>query len=115
MFARVMIAQVMPGKTDQMLKIYQSIISTTTSLKGFKGILTLTDRNTNKAIFISLWESKADMMAGESSGHVKEKIATIAAHNTFAMPPVTEHYDVNIYIPPDGMEPIIPNTSTATD
>ena len=105
MYARVMTAQIMPGKTDQMLKIYQSIISTTKNLKGFKGILTLTDRNTNKAIFISLWETKADMIEGETSGYLKEKIAQIAAHNTFAMPPVTEHYDVSIYIPPDILEP----------
>ena len=101
MNARVMTAQIMPGKTDQMLKIYQSIILTTKNLKGFKGIITLTNRNTNKAISISFWETKYDMIEGENSGYLKEKIAQIAAQNTFAVPPVTEHYDVSIYIPPD--------------
>jgi len=107
-----MTAQIMPGKTDQMLKIFQSITSTTKNLKGFKGFLTLTNRNTNKTISISLWETKADMIEGETSGYLKEKIAQIAAHNTFAVPPVTEHYDVSIYIPPDILEQNVPNNST---
>ena len=101
MNARVMTAQIMPGKTDQMLKIYQSIISTTKNMKGFKGLLTLTNRNTNKAITISFWENKDDMIEGETSGYLKEKIAQIAAQNTFAVSPTTEHFDVNIYILPD--------------
>ena len=53
MHARVMTAQIKPGKTDQMLKIYHSIIKAAKDQKGFKGILTLTNRNTNKAISIS--------------------------------------------------------------
>ena len=101
MHARVMTAQIMPGKTEQMLKIYQSIISKTQDMKGFKGILTLTNRNTNKAISISLWNTKEDMMEGETGGYLKEKIALIAAQNTFAVPPITEHFDVSIFdLPP---------------
>ena len=96
MHARVMTAQIKPGKTDRMLKIYQSIIKASQEQKGFKGIFALTDRITNKAIFISFWETEDDMKAGENSGYLKEKIAKIAAQCTFDGTPVTEHYEVSI-------------------
>ena len=114
MQARVMTVQIMPNKTDQMLNIYNSIISTTQKMKGFKGFLTLTNRTTNKAISISLWDTKADMEEGETSGYLKEKIAKIAAHNTFAGPPVTEHYDVSICTPPVLFNSITSDNSTPT-
>ena len=53
------------------------------------------------------------MIEGENSGYLKEKIAQIAAQNTFAVPPVTEHYDVSIYIPPDIQKQNDTNNSTA--
>ena len=96
MHARVVTAQIRPGKTDQMLKIYQSVINVAKEQKGFKGILSLTNRNTNKAISISLWENEDDMKAGETSGYLKEQIAKVAAQCTFDGTPVTEHYEVSI-------------------
>ncbi len=96
MHARVMTAQVKPGKTNQMLQIYRSIIPTAEKQKGFKGMLALTNRKTNKAISISLWETEDDMIAGENSGYLKEQIAKVAAELTFAGTPVTEHYEVSI-------------------
>ncbi len=96
MHARVMTAQIKPGMTDRIRKIYQSIITAAQEQKGFKGIFTLTNRNTNKAISISFWETEDDMIAGETSGYLKEQIAKVAAQCTFDETPVTEHYEVSI-------------------
>ena len=95
MHARVVTAQFQPGKMEEMLRIYRdSIVPAAKAQKGFEGIMCLTNPNTNKAISIALWETEADMMAGEASGYLQEQIAKVAG--TFAGPPVTEHYEVGV-------------------
>ncbi len=95
MYARVVTVQVQAGKMDEMLSIFRdSVVPAAKEQTGFKGIFALTDTDTNKAISIALWETEADMKAGEASGYLNEQIATLA--HTFAGAPTTERYEVSV-------------------
>ena len=94
MYARVVNVQIQPGKTDEAINMYRdSVVPATKQQKGSKGILLLTDP-TGKGISIGLWETEADMKAGEASGYYQEQIAKFAS--VFAAPPVMEHYEVSV-------------------
>jgi len=41
-----------------------------------------------------VWESEADMIAGETSGYYQEVIGKFA--NIFAGPPIREHYELSV-------------------
>jgi len=49
--------------------------STAEQQKGFKGFYVLGDSRTGKGLTISLWETEADMTAGETSGFYQQQIA----------------------------------------
>jgi heme-degrading monooxygenase HmoA len=95
MHARVVTGQSQPNKQDEETNVYRdNIVPAAREQKGFKGAFLLTNPNTNKFISITLWETEADMMAGEASGYLKEQLDKAAA--TFAGPPTTEHFEVSV-------------------
>jgi heme-degrading monooxygenase HmoA len=97
MHARVVTCQARPGKLDEGIGIYRdSVVPVARQQKGFKGILLLTDPGAGKAISITLWETEADMKAGESSGYFQEQIAKFGA--LLAAPPVRETYEVSVQV-----------------
>ncbi len=71
-----------------------SVIPAAKQQQGFKGTFLLTDPNTGKGVSISLWETEADMRAGETSGYYQEQIAKFA--QIFAGPPTREGYEVSV-------------------
>ena len=96
MHARVMTGLIQPGKMDEMILIYRdSIMPTAKEQKGFKGGILLTDPHTNKIISISLWETEADMKAGEASGYLQQQVGKVAP--TLAAPSVREAYEVSVH------------------
>ena len=96
MYARVTLAQLQPGKVDELLQFLRdNVVPAAQRQQGFKGLLLLTDENTNKGIAIALWETEAAMAAGEASdGYYSVQLAR-GAH-FFAAPPVREAYQVSI-------------------
>jgi len=95
MFARLTICLVQPGKLDEAIKIYRdSIVPAAKRQKGFKSIYFLTDKNTGKGISIAMWNTEADMTAGEASGYYREQVAKEMP--LFAAPPTTERYEVSV-------------------
>lgn len=97
MKARVVTVQAQPGKLNEMAKIYQdSVVPAGKKQKGFKGAVLLTDANGGKGISITLWETEADMTAGESSGYYQEQIAKMAPF--LSATPVREHYEGSVWI-----------------
>lgn len=69
MYARVSTSTIQPGKIDEQGKMYQdNVLPEVLKLKGFKGVLRLANRETNKVMTIALWDTEADMKASESSG-----------------------------------------------
>ena len=70
MQARVVTVQIKPGRMDDAISIYRdSVVPAANQLPGSKGLRLLTDATTGKCISISLWETEADMEAGEASGY----------------------------------------------
>ena len=98
MYARATLAQLQPGKIDELLQfLRENVIPAAQRQQGFKGLLLLTDENTNKGIAIALWETEADMAAGEASdGYYTVQLAR-GAH-FFAAPPVRETYQVTLQV-----------------
>jgi heme-degrading monooxygenase HmoA len=95
MYARVTIATAKLDKIDEIDKIMRdSILPAAKKQKGFKGFYDLTDKKTGKGMIIVLWNSEADMAAGESSSYYKEQVAKVAPF--LATPPILEHYEVTV-------------------
>ena len=95
MYARVTIVQIQPGKIDEAIRIYRdSVVPAAKQQKGYKGIYLLTDRNTGKGISVALWQTEADMTAGESSGYFQQQLAKFK--DIFGAPPVRERYEVSV-------------------
>jgi len=97
MHARVVTVQIQPGKIDEAVSIYRdSVMPAAKQQKGFKGAFLLTDRNTGKGVSVALWETEADLKAGEASGYYQEQIAKFGG--VFAGPPAREHYEVSVQV-----------------
>ena len=93
--ARAVAVQIQPGKTQEAIDLVKgSVIPAVKAQKGFQGFYLMTDASSGKGLAISVWESEADMMAGESSGYYQEQIAKFGS--LFAGPPTTEHYEVSV-------------------
>ena len=98
MYARVTLAQLQPGKVDELLQFLRdNVVPAAQRQQGFKGLLLLTDETTNKGIAVALWETEADLAASEeSSGYYTVQLAR-GAH-FFAAPPVREAYQVTLQV-----------------
>jgi len=95
MHARIVIIQTIPGKIDEAIGIYRdSVVPAAKKQKGWKGNYLLTDRKTGKGISIGLWETEADMTAGETSGYYQKQIAKFK--DILGAPPVREAYEVSV-------------------
>jgi len=95
MNARVTFATAEPAKVDEIIKVMRdSILPVAKKQKGFKGLFHLTNRNTGKGMVIVLWNTEADMTAGETSGYYREQVAKVAP--LLSGPPTMEHYDVSV-------------------
>ena len=95
MYARVSITQSQPGKADEVFRIYRdSVVPAAKQQKGFKGLYVLGDRKTGKGLTISLWETEADMTAGETSGFYQQQVAKFK--DVVSGPTVREAYEVGV-------------------
>ena len=94
MHARVILGRVKLNKQDEAIRIYkESVEPAAKEQKGFKNMNLLTDPDTNKFISITIWETKNDMVASESSGYLQKQLEKIAA--LFVGPPTIQHYIVS--------------------
>ena len=95
MNARIVLGQIQIDKRDEAIGVYkESIVTAAKEQNGYKNAFLLTDSATGKFISITLWETEADMTAGEASGYYQEQIAKLGA--LFASPPTLEHYEVSV-------------------
>ena len=89
MYARVTTMQPRPGLADEAAKILrESVIPAAQKQQGFRGALLLEDPSSGKGTSITLWETKADLKAGEESGYFKEQIVKFGP--LMAGPPARE-------------------------
>ena len=95
MNARVVLGQVQVDKRNEAIDVYRdSVVPAAREQKGFQNAMLLTDPETGKFISVTMWDSEADMKAGETSGYYQEQLGKIAA--LFAGPPTMEHYEVSV-------------------
>lgn len=98
MYARVVTVHIQPDRLDEVIAVYRDSISPAAKKqKGQRGGYLLTDRETGKALSIALWETKADMEAGETgetNDYLQQQIAKVAS--AFTAAPVTEHFEVSV-------------------
>jgi heme-degrading monooxygenase HmoA len=95
MYARVTIGQILLAKMDEAIGIYRnSVVPAAKQQKGFKGLYVLTNRKTGKGLTIALWETEADMTAGENSGYYQQQVAKFK--DILSAPPVREAYEVTV-------------------
>jgi quinol monooxygenase YgiN len=95
MYTRVTTFQSHPDKLDDVLEVIRtSIIPALQQQQGYHGLLVLTDRQIGKGITITLWESEADLQAGESSGFYQQQVGKVVPFVT--APPSRETYEASI-------------------
>ena len=85
-----------PHKIDKLIKATEEVaLPTLEKQKGFKNLLYLTNRHTNECIAIVLWDTKADMTAGEARGfYLLDMLLKAVPFET--KPPTREDYEVSI-------------------
>ena len=97
MYARVTILQLQPGKTDELIHIFQdSVVPALQQQAGFVSMTLLTDASTDKVMSVGLWQTEADLLASERSGFYQEQLAK--AKVLMAAPPVRETYQVSVQV-----------------
>jgi heme-degrading monooxygenase HmoA len=95
MFVRLTIAPIKGGKMDDLAKIYkESIVPAAKAQEGYQGAYLLTNKETNKAISVTVWNSEKNAIANEESGYYKEQVAKAAP--CFSGAPVREGYIISV-------------------
>ena len=95
MHARATSFQVQSGKMPEAIDILNQVALAAKAVKGFQGAYFMTDAASGKALAITVWESEADMLAGESStGHVQEAIAKLGS--LLVGSPDIDHYELSV-------------------
>ena len=93
MFARTITVQFKVDRVDEAIRIYeQNIVPIARSLEGFKGIYMLVDRETGKAISLSLWSEEEGAVASGQGSRFAEEMPKLA--DVMTAPPVAERYEV---------------------
>jgi heme-degrading monooxygenase HmoA len=69
MFARVSKLQGPPEMIDEAVRYAnENILPKAKQLKGWKGVVSLGDRNTGEGLLVTFWETEEDMLASEEAG-----------------------------------------------
>src|SRR5438105_2925929 len=79
MYARVTSGQIQTAKMEEAIQITkESIIPAIRQQRGLISFTDLIDRRTGTAMFITLFETEADMQEGMKSGLVQQQLAKLA-------------------------------------
>ena len=95
MHVRAISVQIQPGKMQELIDMYNnSVVPAQKTQKGYQGSYLMTDADNNKALAISVWESKDDLLATESSsGYFQEQMVKLGS--IFAGSPESIHYELS--------------------
>lgn len=95
MNARIVRIQLQAEKLDEAVNVYTNfVIPAAKQQQGYKGKLFFINKDNSKAVSITLWETKDDMIAGETGDFLDAQFAKF--DNLFTEPPITEHYEVSV-------------------
>ena len=94
MFARVSTYQGDPGQIDQGLAYdLENILPKVNQIDGFEGLYYLVDRESGKALSMTLWESEQTMRASEEEAN---RLRTESAESASATVESVQRYEVAI-------------------
>lgn len=95
MYARLTFVQLHSDKMQEGIDLYaNSVVPAARQQAGSQGAWLLVDRGTGKGVSISLWNTEADMQAGEASGYYQQQLGKFGP--LMAAPPVREIYEVAV-------------------
>lgn len=93
MYARLTTVQLQPDKAQEAIDLYaNSVVPAARQQPGNHGTWLMIDRATGKGVSISLWDTEANMQAGEASGYYQQQVGQFGPLMT--APPVREVYEV---------------------
>ena len=95
MYARLTTMQFKIDRLDDAIKVCRtSIVPAARSQKGFLKLTMFLDRESGKAIFCTLWETKEDAIANEKSLYYQEQILKVMPFRRAN--PIREGFDVEV-------------------
>jgi hypothetical protein len=95
MFARVTTVYIRPEMVDKAVKIFEdSIVPAAKKQKGFHSIQWLIDRESGKAIAISIWDTEQDAKANEDNKYYQDQLLKLMV--TFQTDPIREGFEVAV-------------------
>jgi heme-degrading monooxygenase HmoA len=95
MFARVTTLQFKKGTTEDGIGIFEhSVIPAAKAQRGYRGAYLLADREADRCIAVTFWDSAEDAAANEQNRYYQEQLVKFM--NLFSAPPIREGYDVAV-------------------
>ncbi len=95
MFARVISVRIRHGSADEVARVYQErVVPAARAQPGFKGAVLLANRETDRVVSVTFWESQEALEAGETGGYLVTQLARLAAYA--AGSPVREMFEVKV-------------------
>ena len=95
MFARVTYVQAPEGTIDQGLTLWrENVLPVTMARDGFAGVLSMVDRETGKALSITLWNLADDLFASTEAEYHRQAVAKYGEYFSGAHTP--ENYEVHL-------------------
>jgi heme-degrading monooxygenase HmoA len=96
MHARVTTVEIQPGTMEALIRFYEEVAPQLKGLKGFERSQLLTDRTANKVLVMSLYETLADLEAGETL--FRQSLADPRATAVLAGAPVVAVYEIAVQV-----------------
>jgi hypothetical protein len=101
MHARMITCKVKPDCVDAVKElIEQAVTPVAREQPGYRGSIGLVDRGTGQAIFLTFWETSADLERTEIGSYLPGQIARVA--HLLDGPTVSETFEVAHSAGPDG-------------
>lgn len=93
MYARVTYVQAPEGRVEEGLQLWRdNVLPITMAREGFAGVLSMVDRQTGKALSITLWDLEGDLVASTEAEYHRQAVARYGEFFANAHDP--ENYEV---------------------
>ena len=93
MFARVVTGMIQHGRVDDATNMYKDrVLPAARVQQGFQSATLLSEPTTGKFVSVTVWDTEANLAAGEARGYFSKALAAIAPF--FAGPATTERFEV---------------------
>jgi len=96
MFARVTYVQAPIDKVEEGLKLWrENVLPVTKNREGFRGVFSLVDHETGKAVSVTLWEMERDLIASTEAEYHQQAVEKYSEYFAGAHEP--ENYEMYFF------------------